>query len=164
MRSTWIRLSAVAALAALASPRRRKTLFVLAVAGLLGIVAGCSGGGGAAKNDSLEPSQDVFARAGGWIAFQEGKEIVAVVNQDFVSRYLPNEDPIGKRFKYFGMDSMNDPFMTIVGVVGNVRHRSLVTQSAPEVYVSYLRRKTESAGEPRLLHTVRGVGYVLREE
>ena len=33
-----------------------------------------------------------------------------------------------------------------------------------EVYVSYLRRKTESDGEPRLLHTVRGVGYVLREE
>ena len=32
-----------------------------------------------------------------------------------------------------------------------------------EVYVGYLRRKTESEGEPRLLHTVRGVGYVLRE-
>jgi two-component system, OmpR family, response regulator MprA len=32
-----------------------------------------------------------------------------------------------------------------------------------EVYVSYLRRKTEAAGEPRLLHTVRGVGYVLRQ-
>jgi len=32
-----------------------------------------------------------------------------------------------------------------------------------EVYVSYLRRKTEAEGEPRLLHTVRGVGYVLRE-
>jgi two-component system, OmpR family, response regulator MprA len=32
-----------------------------------------------------------------------------------------------------------------------------------EVYVSYLRRKTEAGGEPRLLHTVRGVGYVLRE-
>ena len=31
-----------------------------------------------------------------------------------------------------------------------------------EVYVGYLRRKTEEAGEPRLLHTVRGVGYVLR--
>jgi two-component system response regulator MprA len=31
-----------------------------------------------------------------------------------------------------------------------------------EVYVGYLRRKTEQAGEPRLLHTVRGVGYVLR--
>ncbi|MEZ5264142.1 MAG: response regulator transcription factor [Acidimicrobiales bacterium] len=31
-----------------------------------------------------------------------------------------------------------------------------------DVYVGYLRRKTEAAGEPRLLHTVRGVGYVLR--
>ena len=31
------------------------------------------------------------------------------------------------------------------------------------VYVGYLRRKTESGSEPRLLHTVRGVGYVLRE-
>jgi two-component system response regulator MprA len=33
-----------------------------------------------------------------------------------------------------------------------------------EVYVRYLRQKTEANGEPRLLHTVRGVGYVLREE
>jgi two-component system, OmpR family, response regulator MprA len=32
-----------------------------------------------------------------------------------------------------------------------------------EVYVGYLRRKTEAEGEPRLLHTIRGVGYVLRE-
>ena len=32
------------------------------------------------------------------------------------------------------------------------------------VYVGYLRRKLEAHGEPRLLHTVRGVGYVLREE
>jgi two-component system response regulator MprA len=32
-----------------------------------------------------------------------------------------------------------------------------------EVYVGYLRRKTEAAGEPRLIHTIRGVGYVLRE-
>jgi two-component system response regulator MprA len=32
-----------------------------------------------------------------------------------------------------------------------------------EVYVGYLRRKTEAAGEPRLIQTVRGVGYVLKE-
>jgi two-component system response regulator MprA len=31
------------------------------------------------------------------------------------------------------------------------------------VYMGYLRRKTEEGGEPRLLHTVRGVGYVLRD-
>jgi two-component system response regulator MprA len=32
-----------------------------------------------------------------------------------------------------------------------------------EVYMGYLRRKTEAGGEARLLHTVRGVGYVLKE-
>ena len=32
-----------------------------------------------------------------------------------------------------------------------------------DVYIGYLRRKTEAEGEPRLLHTVRGVGYVVRE-
>ena len=31
-----------------------------------------------------------------------------------------------------------------------------------DVYVGYLRRKTEEGGEPRILHTVRGVGYVVR--
>lgn len=35
--------------------------------------------------------------------------------------------------------------------------------NALEVYVGYLRRKTEADGESRLIHTVRGVGYVLRE-
>lgn len=30
------------------------------------------------------------------------------------------------------------------------------------VYIGYLRRKTEAAGEPRLIHTIRGVGYMMR--
>jgi two-component system response regulator MprA len=33
-----------------------------------------------------------------------------------------------------------------------------------EVYIGYLRKKTEAGNEPRLIQTVRGVGYVLREE
>ncbi len=37
------------------------------------------------------------------------------------------------------------------------------TANSLEVYVGYLRRKTESNDEPRLLYTVRGVGYVLRD-
>ena len=37
------------------------------------------------------------------------------------------------------------------------------TANSLEVYVGYLRRKTEAEGEARLLHTVRGVGYVLKE-
>jgi two-component system response regulator MprA len=37
------------------------------------------------------------------------------------------------------------------------------TSNSLEVYIGYLRRKTEAGGEPRLIHTVRGVGYALRE-
>ncbi len=38
------------------------------------------------------------------------------------------------------------------------------TSNSLEVYMGYLRRKTEAAGQPRLLQTVRGVGYVLRAD
>ena len=38
------------------------------------------------------------------------------------------------------------------------------TSNSLEVFVGYLRRKTEAGGEPRLIHTVRGVGYVLRSD
>ena len=37
------------------------------------------------------------------------------------------------------------------------------TSNALGVYMGYLRRKTEEGGEPRLLHTVRGIGYVLKD-
>jgi two-component system, OmpR family, response regulator MprA len=37
------------------------------------------------------------------------------------------------------------------------------TSNALGVYMGYLRRKTEEGGEPRILHTVRGIGYVLRD-
>jgi two-component system response regulator MprA len=38
------------------------------------------------------------------------------------------------------------------------------TSNSLEVFIGYLRRKTESGGEPRLIHTVRGIGYVLRRD
>ncbi len=37
------------------------------------------------------------------------------------------------------------------------------TSNSLDVYIGYLRRKTEGGGRPRLIHTVRGVGYALRE-
>ena len=38
------------------------------------------------------------------------------------------------------------------------------TSNSLDVYIGYLRRKTELEGKPRLIHTVRGVGYALRED
>ena len=37
------------------------------------------------------------------------------------------------------------------------------TSNSLDVYIGYLRRKTEAGGLPRLIHTVRGVGYALRD-
>jgi two-component system, OmpR family, response regulator MprA len=59
--------------------------------------------------------------------------------------------------------------------VGRVLTRSVIfdrvwgydfgsTSKALDVYIGYLRRKLEAGGEPRLVHTVRGMGYVLRTE
>jgi len=39
-----------------------------------------------------------------------------------------------------------------------------VTSNVVDVYLGYLRQKIEASGEPRVLHTVRGVGYVLRTD
>jgi putative ABC transport system permease protein len=60
---------------------------------------------------------------------------VAVVNQSFVRALPAGLDPIGVRFRFTGMDQVN-PTFTIVGVVADVRHRSLVRAAAPEVFVS----------------------------
>lgn len=40
----------------------------------------------------------------------------------------------------------------------------LTSSNSLDVYIGYLRRKTEAGGEPRLIHTVRGVGYTARDD
>ena len=58
--------------------------------------------------------------------------------------------------------------------VGRVQTRSMLTEhvwglsfdpesNVVDVYVGYLRRKVDGPGEPRLIHTIRGAGYVLRD-
>ena len=58
----------------------------------------------------------------------------AVVNKTLASRLFPNEDPVGKRVRFA---SPNQPWMTIVGVVGDIRHGSLEETPKPELYISY---------------------------
>jgi putative ABC transport system permease protein len=67
---------------------------------------------------------------------EPGRPHAVVVNDVFVRHYLPDEDPIGKRFAFGGMDAVN-PTLTIVGVVGSVRHRALVSDARPEVFLAY---------------------------
>jgi DNA-binding response OmpR family regulator len=73
-------------------------------------------------------------------------------------------------------DCLSDPFAVeeLAGQAGRVLSRADLMlrvwgfpagadSNALAVYVGYLRRKLEAGGEPRLLHTVRGVGYVVRQ-
>ena len=62
-----------------------------------------------------------------------------VVNEAFVRRYFPNENPIGKqlRLRFYPHPTEEDRPREIVGVVGDVKHFGLGTDAPPFVYASY---------------------------
>jgi putative ABC transport system permease protein len=63
---------------------------------------------------------------------------VALVNQAFVRRYFPNEEPIGKRIRLDTSGSDRPDWSEIVGIVGNVRRDSLERRNdIPETYEPY---------------------------
>ena len=59
---------------------------------------------------------------------------VVVVNETFARTFFPGEDVLGKRLQTPGRVSGPGPWMTIVGVVGDTRQRSLLTDPPPMVY------------------------------
>jgi putative ABC transport system permease protein len=61
---------------------------------------------------------------------------VVVVNQTFARRFFPNGNPIGRHLKFGGMSSAN-PWLTIIGVVGDVRGFGVDKQPNSEIYLSY---------------------------
>ena len=61
-----------------------------------------------------------------------GAPRVVIVNDAFATRFYPGESPLGKRFT---TSSTSDEPMTVIGVVGGVRHDSLNAPPVPEVYV-----------------------------
>lgn len=63
----------------------------------------------------------------------------AIVNQSFVRRYFPGEDPIGKRLSQLGANQNDgDPELwEVVGVVGDVHHSSLTDAAKPELFLPY---------------------------
>ena len=66
---------------------------------------------------------------------RENSEGVAVVNRSFVETYLPGRDPVGVRITPGEPDAPASEWITIVGVVGDVRFRSLTAESEPEIYI-----------------------------
>ena len=67
-----------------------------------------------------------------------------IINETFARRYLPGEDPIGKRLKV-GADP-DEPWQSIVGIVRDIKHRTLEEEPQPEVYTPYLQTSDWALG------------------
>jgi putative ABC transport system permease protein len=67
---------------------------------------------------------------------------VAIINETLAKREWPDEDPLGKRFRDIGNEPLQyrDAWLTVVGVVADVRHGGLLREASPEIYVHVLQR------------------------
>jgi predicted permease len=70
-------------------------------------------------------------------ADREGAPPVCVVNQALAREFFPGEDPVGKRLKQGGTDRPENPYMEIVGVVGDVKYEGLEAKTQPAYYVPF---------------------------
>src|SRR5439155_7024623 len=72
----------------------------------------------------------------------EGREPVVVINETMAARFWLGEEAVGKRVKW-GSPQSPSPFMTIVGVVGDVKQDALDAAVEPAMYMAYGQRREE---------------------
>ena len=77
--------------------------------------------------------------------------MVVVVNQTMAARYWPGEDAVGKRFH---MGTENQPWLRVVGIVGNVRHNAVVEEERAEMYLPHAQLPREIGSAPRAMAIV----------
>jgi putative ABC transport system permease protein len=88
-----------------------------------------------------------------------GKPLVAVVGETLARAYWPGAEPLGKRFRTGGFGGISaQPWVTVVGVVRDVRQAGLAIDPRPQVYVPQAQRPTtnqsfvlHTAGDPKAL-------------
>jgi predicted permease len=67
---------------------------------------------------------------------REEQPLVAIVNEELVREFFPHENPIGVRIRWAG-DTEPPQWMTVIGVVGDVKHSGLNQPTDPAVYTPY---------------------------
>src|SRR4029079_4374743 len=65
------------------------------------------------------------------------KPLVVIINESLARRYFPNESPIGKRINTACPERPGNPWMEIVGVVGDVKYAGLDAATEPAYYEPY---------------------------
>jgi putative ABC transport system permease protein len=63
--------------------------------------------------------------------------LVAVINRTMAERFWPGQDPLGKRFHFGGATETDSPWITVVGVAGDVRHGGLGETPENQFYIAY---------------------------
>jgi putative ABC transport system permease protein len=91
---------------------------------------------------------------------REGAPVSVIVNQSFVNRFFPNEDPLGKRVSAVGIPLMRD--MPIVGVAGDTRRAGMLKGFSPEIYVAYAQ--FPQSGGTLIVRAARGDALLLSND
>jgi len=90
----------------------------------------------------------------------KGTPLVAIVDESMARRYWPGEDPIGKRFKGFDKRGLNDEWLTVIGVVRDMRRHGREREPAAHIYQWYKQSDqatpdlvVRTSGDPKALAT-----------
>ena len=75
----------------------------------------------------------------------QGAQPVAIISEAMARRYWPEGDAMGQRFRTGGD---NDPWVSIVGIVGNAKHRRLINErnTDPDIYYAFAQAPTRDIG------------------
>ena len=102
-------------------------------------------------------------RAGRFFNDRDGANAppVVIVNETLAKRYWPGKDPVGRRLKGFDQRGKNDDWLTVAGVVGDMRSHGIERAPISQIYEPQSQRLTETtpnlvvrtAGDPRALAT-----------
>ena len=84
--------------------------------------------------------------------------LVALIDERMAQRYWPGEDPLGKRFKGQDPRGRNDDWLTVIGVVQDMRRNGLERQPLPHIFEWYKQSGSapsdlvvRAAGDPRII-------------